>query len=51
MKKKADKTTYKAEAINSIATRKGGFYEKYVKRAVDVVCALGAIIVFSPLYP
>ncbi|MBS6340505.1 MAG: sugar transferase [Eubacterium limosum] len=27
-----------------------GFYEKYVKRAMDVVCAGSAIIVFSPLY-
>ena len=27
-----------------------GFYEKYVKRAIDVVCASVAIICFSPLY-
>ena len=30
--------------------RKMGFYEKYVKRAIDVVCASAAIICFSPLY-
>lgn len=49
-KKKADKTTYKAEAIDSIPVRKMGFYEKYVKRTIDVVCATGAIVVFSPIY-
>ncbi len=31
MKKKADKTTYTAEAIEPIKPRKMGFYEKYVK--------------------
>lgn len=50
MKKKAKKTTYKAENIEAIPTRKMGFYEKYVKRAIDVVCASAAITCFSPLY-
>ncbi len=50
IKKKAKKTTYKAENIEAIPTRKMGFYEKYVKRAIDVVCAAAAIICFSPLY-
>ena len=50
MKHKADKTTYKAETIKPIEARKMGFYEKYVKRALDVICATGAIVVFSPLY-
>lgn len=50
MKKKAKKTTYKAENIEAIPTRKMGFYEKYVKRAIDIVCASAAIICFSPLY-
>ena len=50
MKKKAKKTTYKAESVEAIPTRKMGFYEKYVKRAIDIVCALAAIICFSPLY-
>lgn len=49
-KNKAEKTTYKAEVIEPIPVRKMGLYEKYVKRAVDVVCATGAIVVFSPLY-
>ena len=31
-------------------TRKCGFYEKYVKRLLDIVCALLAIVVFSWLY-
>lgn len=50
MKKKAKKTTYKAENVEAIPTRKMGFYEKYVKRAIDIVCASVAIICFSPLY-
>ena len=37
MKKRAKKTTYKAENIEAIPTRKMGFYEKYVKRAIDVL--------------
>lgn len=50
MKKKAKKTTYRAENIEAIPIRKMGFYEKYVKRAIDIVCASAAIICFSPLY-
>ena len=50
MKKKAKKNTYKVENIEAIPTRKMGFYEKYVKRAIDIVCASAAIICFSPLY-
>lgn len=50
MKKKAKKTTYKVESVEAIPTRKMGFYEKYVKRAIDIVCASAAIICFSPLY-
>jgi len=30
--------------------RKRGFYEKYVKRLLDIVCSLLAIIVFGWLY-
>lgn len=50
MKKRAKKTTYKAENIEAIPTRKMGFYEKSVKRAIDIVCASAAIICFSPIY-
>lgn len=50
MKNKAKKTTYKAESIDPITPREMGFYEKYVKRAIDVTCATGAIVVFSPVY-
>ena len=50
MKKKAKKTTYKAEIIEPIEVREMGFYEKYIKRGIDVACATGAIVVFSPLY-
>ena len=50
MKKKAKRTTYKAENIDSVPVRKRGFYEKYIKRVCDVICATGAIVCFSPLY-
>lgn len=50
MRKKAEKKTYKAEIIEPIPVRKMGFYERYVKRAIDVACATTAIVVFSPLY-
>ena len=50
MKNKAQKTTYKAEIIEPVEVRKIGFYERYVKRLIDVTCAAGAIVVFSPLY-
>lgn len=50
MENKAKKTTYKAENINPVNFRKMGFYEKYIKRAMDVTCAAGAIVVFSPIY-
>lgn len=44
------KITYKAENIKPVSLRRMGFYEKNVKRVIDVVCATSAIIVFSPLY-
>lgn len=50
VKKKAKKTTYKAESMEAIPKRKRGFYEKYIKRVLDVICASGAIIIFSPVY-
>lgn len=50
MKNKSKKTTYKAESIDPITPREMGFYEKYIKRALDVTCATGAIVVFSPIY-
>lgn len=50
MEKKAKKTTYKAASVETIPTRKRGFYEKYIKRALDIICATGAIVVFSPIY-
>lgn len=50
LRNKAKKSTYKVINMNSIPIRKKGFYEKYVKRVLDVVCAGSAIILFSPLY-
>lgn len=48
--KKADKTTYSSETINPIKNRRKGIYETYIKRMIDVVCAIAAIVVFSPIY-
>ena len=50
MKKKAESTSYKAEMIDAIPVRKMGFYEKHIKRGMDVICATAAIVCFSPLY-
>lgn len=50
MRKKAEKTSYTAELMDPIEHREMGFYEKYVKRGLDVACAAGALCVFSPLY-
>lgn len=43
------------EHIDNVSTyipleRKCGFYELYIKRMMDIVCSLAAIIVFSWLY-
>lgn len=50
MTKKAKKTTYKVKDIEPITVRKKGFYEAYMKRFFDIVCGIGAVICFSPLY-
>lgn len=50
MENKEKKSTYRADIINPVNPRKMGFYEKYTKRAIDIVCAMGAIMAFSPLY-
>ena len=50
MKNKAKRTTYEAIFIEPIGVREIGLYEKYIKRIIDVVCAVGAIVIFSPLY-
>lgn len=50
LSKKAKESSYKAENINTIPLRQMGFYEKHIKRGLDIICAGGAIICFSPLY-
>lgn len=50
LEKHAENTAYVAETMEPIEVRKMGFYEKYVKRVIDITCATGAIVVFSPLY-
>lgn len=48
--KKESRKIYKAECMDPIQVRKRGFYEKYVKRILDIICVISAIIVFSPVY-
>ncbi len=50
MRKNIEKIRYKAVHIEPIQTREMGFYEKYIKRVIDVTCAVMAIICLSPLY-
>lgn len=50
MEKKVKKNAYQAKTIESIECRKIRFYEKYIKRILDIICAAGAMICFSPLY-
>lgn len=50
MKRKVKETSYKADIIDPIELREMGIYEKYIKRFIDIICASGAILVFSPLY-
>lgn len=50
MKKKEKRTSYTVQNIEALPLRKMGFYEKYIKRVIDIVCALAAIICFSPIY-
>ena len=49
-KRQAKRTIYKAELMPSISNRKMRFYEKYVKRVIDVICSIGALIILSPVY-
>jgi len=41
---------YKTETVQHELVRKQGFYERYIKRLLDIVCSLAAIIVFGWLY-
>ena len=50
MKKKEKRTSYTVQNIEALPLRKMGFYEKYIKRVIDIACALAAIICFSPIY-
>ena len=50
MKNHAKGETCKAEMIDPIPARKMNFYEKHVKRTLDVLCASAAIVCFSPIY-
>lgn len=49
-KQNAKKNQYVATAVEKLPMRKRGIYEKYIKRILDILCALAALICFSPLY-
>lgn len=44
------KEAVKEAALNPLKKRKLGFYERYIKRLLDIICALAAIIIFGWLY-
>ena len=50
LSRKAKRKIYVAEQMAPIINRKRGFYEKYIKRIVDVVCSFSAIVFLSPIY-
>ena len=50
LRKKAENNTYIAESVEPLLKREMGFYETYIKRIFDVICAVGIIICFGPLY-
>jgi lipopolysaccharide/colanic/teichoic acid biosynthesis glycosyltransferase/glycosyltransferase involved in cell wall biosynthesis len=50
VKKSKKRNTYRAEVMEKIKPRKMNVYEKYIKRGLDVICALSAILVFFPVY-
>lgn len=50
LSRKAKRKIYVAEQMAPISNRKRGFYEKYIKRIVDVVCSFSAIVFLSPIY-
>ena len=37
LKKRAKQTAYKAEMMKPIVVQKMGFYEKYIKRVLDII--------------
>lgn len=50
LQRKASKLTYTAEGITPVPIRHKGIYERIIKRGIDIVCAIGAIVCFSPLF-
>ena len=49
-KKKTEKTKESEKPNEQIVPYKKGFYERYIKRPLDIICALLAIICFCWLY-
>ena len=44
-----DLTVLKYKNFGVVMKRKKGIYEKYIKRLIDIVCSLAALIVLSPV--
>ena len=50
MRKNVEKNIYRAEIMPPLPDRKIGYYERYGKRIIDIICSIGAIVFFSPIY-
>lgn len=48
--KNAKNNVYEARLMGQIKSRKMTFYEQFIKRFIDIICAWVVIIFFSPLY-
>lgn len=48
--KKKKKYLYNVQNINAIPMRKMNIYEKYIKRILDIICSLLAIVCFCPIF-
>lgn len=46
----AEKESYSATLVPAIEERKKGLYEKYIKRILDIICAVSALVILSPIY-
>lgn len=50
LKKKAKQSTYIASSMAPISKRSMGFYEKYIKRIIDILLSSIAIVFLSPVF-
>lgn len=50
LQRKAENSVFSADAMTPVRHRKMILYEKYIKRAFDIICASAALTFLSPLY-